>query len=281
MKQYAFDAVKVREEAVQWIRDEARSQKFSKVVVGISGGKDSTVVAALCCRALGAENVHGILMPNGVQPDIDDSIEVCKALGIEYDTINIQSIFDAFVMSYAFGTVKSVYKDKTKHMNSIEEIIENKVGDEHAILTDAALINLAPRIRMTMLRLWGQSNHHRLCGTSNLSEITVGYCTKDGDTSADLNPIGKLTSIEVVNIGKTMDEIPKHLIEKVPADGLSGVPDEEKMGVTYDSIHRYIRDCRITREEWKAIRDLEYNGLHKRTKVPMFIPSYENLYREV
>lgn len=242
MRQYKFNAIEVRDSVVDWIKNQAE-----RVVIGISGGKDSTIAAALCCRALGAENVHGLLLPNGIQSDINDSIEVCDILGVKYDTINIKPIYDAFVLQYKMFT-----EDK-------EQPIAEK-------LTYAALINLPPRIRMSMLRMWGQSHHHRLCGTGNFSEITVGYCTKDGDTSCDFNPLGKLTSLEVVEVGITMDELPQHLVRKIPTDGLCGITDEEKLGVSYIDIHKYIRGIRLDNDTWYKIRDMELAGMHKRNK---------------
>lgn len=258
MREYSFNTIGVRDELIKWLQDQAKATHFSKVVLGISGGKDSTVAAALCCRAFGKENVYGILMPNGVQTDIDDSIAVCKALGINYSTLNIKPIYDSFGISYNLS-----FEGKGKDM------------------TKDALINLAPRIRMTLLRLFAQSNHHRLCGTGNFSEITVGYCTKDGDTSCDINPFGKLTSLEVVNIGLTLEEIPEKLVRKTPSDGLCGLSDEEKLGVKYEDIHKYIRSIPMDKEIWYKIHDMELKGLHKRTTTPTYIPSDSLIYKEV
>lgn len=249
---YNFKANEVLNECVDWIKAQSESAKFDKAVLGISGGKDSTIAAALCCRALGAENVHGLLLPNGMQSDIDDSIAVCKALGIEYDTINIAPIYEAFVL---------------QHNMFVK-------GAEEKPLSKDALINLAPRIRMTMIRLWGQSNHYRMCGTGNYSEITVGYCTKDGDTCFDFNPLARLTSVEVVQLGKLMTEIPKKFVVKTPADGLSGMSDEEKLGVSYNDIHKYIRSIPMDEKIWYKINALEKAGLHKRVSgTPIYIPS--------
>lgn len=253
-KQYEFKAEEAREEAVRFIRSQSERHNFKKVVLGISGGKDSTVAAALCCRALGRENVHGMLLPNGIQYDLDDSIEVCNALGIEYDTINIKPIYDAFLLQYSMSTLDTV------------------------VLTEESKINLGPRIRMSILRLWGQSHHHRLCGTGNLSEITVGYCTKDGDTSCDLNPLGRLTSVEVVEIGKTMEEIPLRLVVKTPSDGLCGLSDEEKLGLSYDDIHKYIRGIKLCDATWYKIQRRELGSIHKRTMAPVYEPSDKVLY---
>lgn len=270
---YKFNAQMALVEAVNWIKIQSEVHKFTKVVLGISGGKDSTIAAALCCRALGTENVHGILLPNNIQSDINDSIDVCKALGIKYDTINIKFIYDAFLLQYGLCTMRddvTVVQDNAGGFHFVDND-EKDVGLGTA--TDEAIINLAPRIRMTMLRLWGQSNHHRLCGTSNLSEITVGYCTKDGDTSCDFNPLGGLTSIEVVEVGKLLEEVPVHLVTKTPSDGLCGMSDEEKLGVSYMDIHKYIRSINMTMDEWKVIHKMELYNLHKRTTTSKYIPS--------
>lgn len=264
---YNFKPMEARAEAVKWIQEMASKYNFNQAVLGISGGKDSTVAAALCVEALGAKNVHGILLPSGIQPDIDDSITVCKCLGIKYSTINIKPIIQAFIWQYALFASTPC------------DITPNR---EFTGPSEDALINLSPRIRMTLLRLWGQTYHHRLCGTGNLSEITVGYCTKDGDTSCDFNPLGGLTSVEVVEIGKTYQNIPLELILKEPSDGLCGVSDEEKLNLKYADIHEYIRDSDAMKEEnpytWDLIHNKEKAGLHKRTTSPKFKPSEGVLY---
>ncbi len=252
MNTYNFNALGAINECVDWIKTYAEGSGMTKVVLGISGGKDSTIAAALCCRALGSENVHGLLLPNGIQSDIQDSIDVCTALDMKYDTVNIKPMYDAFVLQYNL-------------------FLKDKGG---ADVSDDALINLAPRVRMTMIRLWGQSNHHRMCGTGNYSEITVGYCTKDGDTCFDFNPLARLTSIEVVEMGLKMKEIPRQFVVKTPSDGLCGLSDEEKLGVSYSDIHKYIRSIPMDSDTWTKINKLERLGLHKRTSgAPIYIPS--------
>jgi len=259
MMEYNFKPELAVKECVDWLKGQSVTAKFNKVVIGISGGKDSTIAAALCCRAFGNNNVHGLLLPNGIQKDLDDSIAICNILGMEYDTINIQPIYEAFTLQYG--------------------LFVKGANDEDKDDRKASLINLAPRIRMTMLRLWGQTHHHRLCGTGNLSEITVGYCTKDGDTSCDFNPLGKLTSVEVVQMGETLKEMPKKYVLKTPEDGLSGMTDEEKLGVTYEDIHKYIRSIKMENDTWYKINELERKGIHKRTSgTPIYIPSDKVLF---
>lgn len=247
-----FDAAACRDNLVEEIRRISRSQGFSRVVVGISGGKDSSVTAALCARALGRENVYGVMMPDGAQKDIGDSIRVCEALGINRKTVNI-------------GMMHESLRSETDSAHAPGEF---DVPD-----SPKANTNIGPRLRMTALRYIAQALDARLAGTGNLSEITVGYCTKDGDTSCDFSVLGALTSVEVVEIGLTMEELPRELVLKAPADGLSGLTDEENMGVRYRDIHEYIRSgsCGDPLTDEK-IRGLEKMNMHKRTKQPVLDP---------
>lgn len=233
---YNFDPVYARDRLVAEIRHYAKKQGFTKVVVGISGGKDSTITAALCARALGKENVLGVLLPDGNQDDIEDSFWACDALGIQHCMVNIKDIHIA--------------------------LLQNAYGIDYSKEAD---INVPPRIRMTVLRYITQCLGARLAGTGNLSEATVGYCTKDGDTSCDFSVLGGLTSVEVVQVGLTMDEVPRELVLKTPSDGLCGMTDEEKLGVSYEDIHHYIRkDKEIGNEAFKEITFMRDHSEHKR-----------------
>ena len=237
-----FHAAAARDGLVAALKELAAAQGFSRVVLGISGGKDSSVAAALCVRALGRENVYGLLLPDGEQRDIADSRRVCAALGIHTLTVNIGAMHRALL-----------------------EAVESAEGDFTLPFDRESNINVAPRLRMTALRYAAQALGARLVGTGNLSEITVGYCTKDGDTSCDFSLLGSLTSLEVVALGLTMPELPRELVEKTPSDGLSGLSDEEKLGVSYRSIHEYIRNgsCGDAATD-AAIRRLEAAAMHKR-----------------
>lgn len=247
MAEYGFDAPKMRDRLVELVRELAQKQGFSRVVLGVSGGKDSTVAAAICARALGRENVYGVMLPDGVQKDIADSRRVCEALGIPYRTVNIGGIHEAL----------RLVTDQTT-------LAED--ADGFAIpFSQESDVNVPPRLRMTVLRYIAQALGARLVGTGNLSEKTVGYCTKDGDTSCDFSLLGALTSVEVVQIGLTMAELPPELVNKTPADGLSGRSDEERLGLTYRDIHAYVRfgtcGCEETDEK---IRAKERANTHKR-----------------
>ena len=240
-----FEAEKIRDRLVEEIRKLAQKQGFSRVVIGISGGKDSTVCAALCARALGKENVYGVMLPDGEQADIADSRKVCESLGIQKKTVNIGEMHKA-LLSQAVGA-------------PAEDEFEVPMSRE-------SNINVGPRLRMTTLRYIAQALGARLVGTGNLSEATVGYCTKDGDTSCDFALLGNLTSLEVVAVGLTMPELPKELVQKTPSDGLSGMSDEEKMGVSYECIHRFIRYGDAGSEETTAkIRRMYESSAHKRS----------------
>ncbi|MBQ9308984.1 MAG: NAD(+) synthase [Clostridia bacterium] len=259
MKPYeTFDGARVAEKLVAEIRSLAEAQHFSRVVLRISGGKDSTVTAALCARALGAENVYGVMLPDGEQKDLADSQRVCEALGIQKRVINI-------------GAIHAALKDVTDQTGETWE-----EGAFPIPFSRESEINVGPRLRMTVLRYIAQALDARLAGTGNLSEITVGYCTKDGDTSCDFAVLAGLTSLEVVQVGLALPELPRDLVEKTPTDGLSGMSDEEKLGVSYAAIHRYIREGSSgdsTTDE--KIACMERAGMHKRVRPPVLSPFAE------
>ncbi len=253
MNGYQFDAEAARDNLVKGVAELAAKQGFSKVVIGISGGKDSTVCAAVCARALGKENVYGVMLPDGEQKDISDSIEVCRTLGINCKTVNIGKMHEALHEALHFDTAAD--------------------GEFPVHFDRESNVNVGPRLRMTTLRYIAQSIGARLVGTGNLSESTVGYCTKDGDTSADFALLLGLTSVEVVQVGLVMEELPRHLVEKTPTDGLSGMSDEEKMGILYKDIHAYIRFGSCGDPEIDAkIRAKEAASAHKRNKPPVIDP---------
>ena len=256
MNTYRFDAAAVRDRLVELIRETAKEGGFSRVVLGISGGKDSTVTAALCARALGKENVYGVMLPDGEQKDISDSRAVCEALGIQKRTVNIGAIHEAL-------------KAVTDQNGSTAAD-----GEFTVAYSRASDINVGPRLRMTVLRYIAQALDARLAGTGNLSEATTGYCTKDGDTSCDFAVLGKLTSVEVVQVGLTMDELPKELVQKTPTDGLSGKSDEENMGLKYAEIHLYLREGSCGDPETdEKIRKRERANMHKR-RMPQILDPF-------
>lgn len=212
-----FNAEKVRDELVNWIKvwfD--KNGPTSRAVIGISGGKDSTIVAGLCVRALGKDRVFGVMMPNGGQKDIGDSYRVCEALGIRNIVVNIKDAYD-----------------------NLHDDVENALGTYE--LSEQTKINLAPRLRMTTLYAVSQTIGGRVVNTSNCSECYVGYGTLYGDLAGSVYPLKNLTKSEVIEIGKTMKELPIDLVVKTPSDGLTGMGDEDKFGFTYDELDEYIR----------------------------------------
>ena len=253
---YTFNPSKARDNLVNEIRKLAEARGFTRVVLGISGGKDSSVTAALCARALGAENVYGVMLPDGEQKDISDSRRVCEALGIHARTVNI-------------GKIHTALREATDQLGPVAGEGEFSVPPHRE-----SDINVGPRLRMTVLRYIAQALGARLAGTGNLSEATVGYCTKDGDTSCDFATLLGLTSVEVVEVGLTMPELPRDLVEKTPTDGLSGHSDEERLGIRYADIHRWIREGTCGDPETdEKIRKKEQANLHKR-RMPVILDPF-------
>lgn len=218
-----FDAVKVKDKCVLWIRDFfERNGKGCNAVVGISGGKDSSVVAALCVEALGRERVIGVLMPQGVQPDIEAAYLLVNHLGIKHYVVNIKNAVD----------------DVLESISALPEISRQ------------TRVNLPARIRMATLYAVSQSINGRVANTCNLSEDYVGYATRYGDGAGDFSPLCNLTVTEVKEIGRVLG-LPEILITKTPIDGLSGKSDEENLGFTYDVLDRYILNGEISDLEIK------------------------------
>ena len=246
-----FDAVKARDNLIAGLKKLGEEEGFSKIVLGVSGGKDSTVCAALCARAFGPQNVYGIMMPDGVQVDIEDSKQVCKSTGIQSRIVNIGPMHKALLQAVDEDT-------DSFPMSYVKE----------------SDINVGPRLRMTTLRYFAQALGARLCGTGNLSESTVGYCTKDGDTSCDFALLLSLTSKEVVEVGLTMEELPRELVDKTPSDGLSGLPDEVKLGVTYQQIHDYIRKGSSGDEQADEIIRRKERGSEYKRRMPKVISAF-------
>ena len=238
-----FNAEKVKNECVQWIRDFfEKNGKDCNAVVGISGGKDSSVVAALCVEALGRDRVIGVLMPCGEQHDIDMAKLLVDTLGIKHYIVNIKDAVQGVINSVPFE------------------------------LSEQSMINLPPRIRMSTLYAVSQSNNGRVANTCNLSEDWVGYSTRYGDSVGDFSPCSNLTVREMKEIGRLCG-LPDVLIDKVPSDGLCGKTDEDNLGFTYAELDRYIREGVIDNPESKAKIDrLHKINLFKLQLMPSFKP---------
>lgn len=228
MKNYSFDAELITKDCIHWIKDWFdKNGKGCNAVVGISGGKDSSIVAALCVEALGKDRVIGVLMPNGEQSDISYSYFLCGNLGIKFIIVSIED---------AVNGVLNAMKDNVD-------------------ISEQTKINLPARIRMATLYAVSQSNNGRVANTCNLSEDWVGYATRYGDAAGDFSPLSNLTVTEVKEIGRVLG-LPDELIDKVPTDGLCGKTDEDNLGFTYDVLDKYIRTGEIEDEFIKNKIDL-------------------------
>lgn len=241
-----FNAQKVKDECVLWIRDFfEKNGRDCSAIVGISGGKDSSVVAALCTEALGRDRVIGVLMPNGVQSDIDCAKQLVAHLGIKHYIINIKAAVDGLLSAFS---------------ESLEP-------------TEQTRNNLPARIRMATLYAVGQSNNGRVANTCNLSEDWVGYATRYGDGAGDFGPVSHLTVAEVRAIGTVLG-LPENLIHKVPIDGLCGKTDEDNLGFTYAVLDKYIRTGVCEDEKTKErIDTMHRNNLFKLSMFPTFVPN--------
>ncbi len=240
-----FDAKKVTDEIVQWIREyfDKNAGERDCAVVGISGGKDSSTVAALCVKALGADRVIGVLMPQGEQWDIGFSHELADHLGIKKCIVNIKDGVDAVFQSLKEGGL---------------------------LLNRQATINTPARIRMAVLYAVCAIVGGRVANTCNLSEDWVGYSTKYGDSAGDFSPISGLTVTEVKAVGRELG-LPLKFIDKMPADGLSGLSDEDNLGFTYNVLDRYIREGICENKSVKEKIDiLHKNNLHKLQLMPAY-----------
>ncbi|MBR6393551.1 MAG: NAD(+) synthase [Ruminococcus sp.] len=246
MSDITFDAKKTADAVVKWVKDyfEKTASPETKAVIGISGGKDSSVAAAVCVKALGKDRVIGVLMPQGEQSDINYSQLLVKTLDIKSYTINVGETVSTFM-----GELK-----------------------KHVEPTNQAIVNTPARIRMTTLYAVAASVGGRVVNTCNLSEDWVGYSTKFGDAAGDFSPLSNLTVGEVKAIGDELG-LPSELVHKVPTDGLCGKTDEENLGFTYAMLDDYIRG----RDDLSAYPDIKAKidrlhaaNLHKLQLMPKF-----------
>lgn len=228
------------EKEVQHIVDEIKhyfvknGNENTKAVIGISGGKDSTIAAALLVRALGPERVVGVMMPNKTQTDIEDSIKVCDILGIKHYTINIGYAYDALISSFTY--------------------------DAELPVSDQITTNAPARLRMNALYMVAAAVGGRVINTGNASELYVGYTTKYGDLAGDFSILRDYYVRDVYDIGDALEELPAHLVHKAPGDGMSGKTDEDNMGFTYEELDAYLLD--FVNPDYDTLRNIEER--HKR-----------------
>ncbi len=244
-----FNAEKVKQQCVEWIRNFFEENgKGCNAVVGISGGKDSSIVAALCVEALGRDRVIGVLMPQGTQHDIDMAQLLVNHLGIRHYEINIKATVDAL-------------------LGSMPAELE---------MSSQSTQNLPPRIRMATLYAVSQSCNGRVANTCNLSEDWVGYSTRYGDAAGDFSPMSNLTVTEVKEIGYALG-LPPVLVDKTPIDGLCGKTDEENLGFTYAELDVYIRTGYIADQSKKELIDRKHKmNLFKLQLMPSFMPELDS-----
>ena len=236
-----------------WIKEYVNNAYAKGVVLGMSGGKDSLVVAKLCADALGTDKVFGVIMPNGPMIDKNDAIKTCKLLGIKYTTLDISACYNSIIENTKFA------------LNSLE-------------LSDVTTINTAPRVRMTTLYAIAGTLNYLVANTSNLSEASVGYTTKWGDNIGDFAPLANFTKSEVCEIGLMLG-LPNDLVNKIPSDGLSGKSDEDKLGFSYSELDTFIRNGKKG-EKFDIIHKKYKASQHKRdgaVKYPYNKTNYFNI----
>ena len=243
-----FDVKKTKAACIEWIRGYfAENGPDCNAVVGISGGKDSSVVAALCVEALGVDRVIGVLMPNGEQADIDAAYRLVHHLGIRHYVVNIREAYQGVL---------------------------NAIGDQFPV-DRATTLSLPARLRMVTVYAVAQSHNGRVANTCNLSEDWVGYSTRYGDGAGDFSPLSQLTVQEVKALGRELG-LPESLVEKVPIDGLCGKTDEDNLGFTYAVLDRYIRTGEIDDPAVKEKIDRMHRlNLYKLSMMPAFHPTFE------
>lgn len=239
-----------------WIKDYVFNKaKASGVILGMSGGKDSLITAKLCINALGKENVLGIIMPNGAMKDISVAVETCELLEIDYYNLNIENLYNELIEK-----VTPIISKKKKPINTV------------------TTFNVPPRLRMTTLYAIAGSLNYLVANTSNLSEAMVGYTTKWGDNVGDFAPLLQFTKEEVCEIG-TILNLPKHLVYKIPDDGLTGKTDENILGFTYSELNNLIRNG-IKAENYEKIMSTHKKTSHKRNKIASFAYEIKNYMEE-
>jgi NAD+ synthase len=241
------------EAVINWIRERFKDIPDGHAIIGISGGKDSTIAAALCVEALGADRVIGVLMPQGKQKDINDSYEVVASLKLQYHVVNIGSACEEL---YHF----------------IDDAVFLCYGKDGGVENNPMVkTNLPARIRMTTLyTVAALYPNSRVVNTCNASEDYVGYSTKYGDAAGDFSPLGNLTVREVLAIGDDLG-LPKHLVHKPPSDGMCGKTDEDNLGFTYEQLDDYLLGTgEVPPEVVEKIKKLHKATRHKYVPMPMF-----------
>lgn len=239
----------LKNEIISFIKEYVSASHAKGVVVGMSGGKDSFVVAKLCTLALGVENVFGVIMPNRNMTDFEDAKAECEFLKIKYAVSDIHESYDEVIKS-------------TKEILKTDE------------LSKVTTLNIAPRIRMNLLYAVGGTLGFLVANTSNLSERMIGYSTKWGDAVGDFAPLSNLTKTEVCEIGLELG-LPENLVNKKPADGLTGSCDEEILGFSYAELDDFIRNGNKS-ENFEKIERMHKISAHKREPISAYDSKLKN-----
>lgn len=253
-----MEAKKEANKINDWLEDYRISTDCKGVVLGLSGGKDSTVVAMLAKKQWG-DDVFAIILPNGQQSDIDDAIEIAETLKIDYRIINIEKAYNEIIKAIKYP----------------ENFGTSEIDFSYLTISDKAKTNIPPRLRMTALYAVAQSLGYRVIGTGNASERCIGWFTKYGDGGYDINPIAHLTCSEVVELGMYLAEefnLSDVFIKKVPADGLTGKSDEDNFGFTYKQLDKFIREDECDDEDlYKKMKKMHDLSEHK-LRLPITYP---------
>lgn len=252
--------MKITEDLIKWISNYCKDTGVKKVIIGISGGKDSTICASLLEKAIGAENIIAVMMPNGKQNDISDSYAVCDFLGIPNQNrynVNIGSAYMELLGSVGDGC-------------NLDDVVWADWYNNENVRT-----NLPSRLRMcTLYTIASIYDGARVVNTSNKSERYIGYSTKWGDGVGDFSPLGNLTVREVLQIGDDLG-LPYPLVHKTPSDGMSGKSDEEKIGFSYADLDEYLLgnfDKYPSEDIINKIEKMHNANKHKIDPMPTFIP---------
>lgn len=245
---------KETENAIRWIKEYVKDSGAKGIVIGNSGGKDSATVLSMAVKAIGKEKVIAVSMPCfSNSHDLEDAKLVAKTFGVEFLEVDLSSCYQ-----------------------EMEKEIETKLVNK---LSKEATINIKPRLRMTTLYGIAQTLGYLVIGTGNLCEAMVGYTTKWGDNSSDFNPIGNFTVEEVLEIGRSLG-VPEKILQKAPNDGLGGLTDEEKMGITYHQIAQMIETGETEEEAKEKIVKRYQDSKHKRKNVPVYPVDRRNFLKE-
>ena len=244
---------KIKNNIIEFIKSYVKNSHAKGVIIGMSGGKDSFIVAKLCAIAIGKENVFGVIMPNGNMKDINVAKAECDLLEINYAVLNIENLY-----------------------NETEKLSKQAIGATE--LNSVSTTNIAPRIRMTLLYTMGATLGYIVANTSNLSEKMIGYTTKWGDNVGDFAPLASLTKNEVCELGLSLG-LPEEFVNKKPDDGLSGKTDEEKIGFSYDELDTFIRTGK-KQENFEKIERMHKASAHKRNPISTFEAGRKNYFEK-